>query len=443
MRLPMADVVRLAIAFVAVSLPRMVAGMSSRIHMDPFDEFWTFLAYDIGLAPGAIVQIDLVSLRPVNNTYVVLLTHAQMSQWHQSDPTQLPSTSSVSIAGSYSSYMTSFWRQDLYDRVHATFRIDAPSKERYHLGVLNAEQQLMKVEGSFSLVNPDDQQLPLQQEQVPAVLLTMTALIFGSSSVLIFLLLTVWRRGRTALHLVIVSVLLLRGVVLLLHCMDLMHVSRTGLNSVIGDDVWQLLDKVQNIAELMMFLLIALGWRFLRRDLNPTEMRFAVGISVVSFYLGVFEVACTTASTCSGYHLGRYIIHTLCYLVVIVAMNFNLQMVLADIAGAPASMDAGKLYRKHCAYNHFRWIFLAFIVSPVVELFLKVSVMPWDVVWVYVLLKELFCWAIYMGVAIAFRPEPTPLRVFELTVRNDNEDEAGPSSEDEAVGAGSDGDPRE
>merc|ERR1719324_330222 len=165
---------------------------------------------------------------------------------------------------------------------------------------------------------------------------------------------------------------------------------------------YQLLDKVQTILELMMFLLISLGWKFLRNSLNVTEVRFAVGISVISFYLGVFEVACTTVSTCSGYKLSRYILHSLCYLVVLVAMNFNLQMVQAQIADAPASMEAGKLYWKHRAYRVFRWIFLVFIIAPTVELFLKVSMMPWDAIWAYTLLQNLRTWSIYLCVLVSF-----------------------------------------
>merc|ERR1712100_805779 len=122
-----------------------------------------------------------------------------------------------------------------------------------------------------------------------------------------------------------------------------------------------------------MFLLISLGWKFLRSSLNVTEVRFAVGISVISFYLGVFEVTCTTSSAWRGYHLSRYILHSLCCLVVIVAMNFNLQMIHSQLLDAPASMDAGKTYTKLRAYRAFRWVFLAFIVAPTIELFLKVS----------------------------------------------------------------------
>merc|ERR1712039_981479 len=234
-------------------------------------------------------------------------------------------------------------------------------------------------------------------------------------------------------HLIMITVLFLKGMVLLLWHFDCMQVSRTGSDTVIGSVGWQLLDKVQTILELMMFLLIALGWKFLRPSLNLTEVRFALGISVISFYLGVFEVACTTQSTCSGYQLSRYILHSLCYLVVIVAMNFNLQMIYSQIADAPASLESGKLYRKHHAYKLFRWIFLAFIIAPTVELFLNVTVMPWDVVWFYVLVQQLRTWTIYMCVVVAFRPDPPPLRVFELTRDIDNEEEGDGEADDLAA----------
>merc|ERR1711907_406335 len=105
---------------------------------------------------------------------------------------------------------------------------------------------------------------------------------------------------------------------LFLQWCDRMLVVNSGKETVVSSVGAQLLDKVQTILELMMFLLISLGWKFLRPNLNVTEVRFATGISVISFYLGIFEVACKTNATCSGYHLSRYILHSLCYLVVIV-----------------------------------------------------------------------------------------------------------------------------
>jgi len=411
------------IACLVGSLPRGTEAISKRISQPPRDRLWTFLAFDIGLDPQATLTIDLQNEQPANNTYLMVLTHAQWAAWRRVQPQTLPKAGSSHNDG-LNSYLISYWRTGINDRVRASFRINAPEKNRYHIGVLNAQQMMLKLKGELSLVNPGGEQLSLQEQGVPGVLLWASALFFASCGLFSVLLLAASRRGRTAMHLVMSAVLLLKGIVLLLWWCDCMQVSRTGSSTVIGNIGWQLLDKVQTILELMMFLLIALGWKFLRGTLNITEVRFAVGISVISFYLGVFEVACKTASTCSGYQLSRYILHSLCYLVVIVAMNFNLQMIYAQITDAPASLESGKLYRKHQAYKLFRWIFLMFIIAPTVELFLKVTVMPWDAVWLYILIQQLRTWAIYVCVAIAFRPDPSPLRVFELTRDGGSDDEA-------------------
>jgi len=392
------------------------------ISRPPSDTRLTFLAADIGLDPGAVVSLELHNDRPANNTYVMVLTHSQWvawGEWFQTPP--LPTNPD---SKRWHSYLVSYWRAELDKNLTATFHIVAPSKDRYFVGVLNVQHKEIQLRGKLSLVNPGGEQLPLQQQGVPGVLLWSSALFFVSCALFGLLLACASRRGRTAMHAVMSAVLFLKGVVLLLWWCDWMQVSRTGTNTTIGSVGWQLLDKVQTILELMMFLLIALGWKFLRSTLNITEVRFAVGISVISFYLGVFEVACTTQSTCSGYTLSRYILHSLCYLVVIVAMNFNLQNIHAQIADAPASLESGKLYRKHQAYKVFRWIFLVFIIAPTVELFLKVTVMPWDASWLFVLVQQLRTWAIYACVVVAFRPDPLPLRVFELTRDGGSDEEA-------------------
>jgi len=388
------------------------------------DEVWySFDGFvDVGLSPGAKIVIDLRNDQPANNTYIMMLTRAQVRQANQ---TNLPADHGL-MEESVSSYLSSWWRKNFYDHVQTSFTINAPRDDCYHLGVFNAQAQPLKIHGSYSFVNPGGEQLPLQEVKVPIVLLWMTSLFSLSCAGLLALLGSKWRHGRTRMHLWMVLVLFLKTMVLFLRWLNIVLVSRTGTDTMPGRVGWRLLDKVQTIMELMMFLLIALGWKFLRTTLNVTEVRFAVGISVISFYLGVFEVACTTESTCSGYRLSRYILHSLCYLVVIVAMNFNLQMVHTQIMEQPASLEAGKLYMKHKSYRHFRWIFLVFIVAPTVELFLKVSMMPWDAEWAYVLVQQLRTWSVYMCVISAFRPEPPPLRVFELTVHDGgSEDDEG------------------
>ncbi|CAD7953956.1 unnamed protein product [Amoebophrya sp. A120] len=107
------------------------------------------------------------------------------------------------------------------------------------------------------------------------------------------------------------------------------------------DFVPKLFEKIETIVELEILLLFALGWKILRRRLNMTEIRFLLGIGVISFYLAIFELTCQTTSTCSGYKLSRDILHSLAFLVIIVAVNFNLHS-LGILSNAKMS-GSGKL----------------------------------------------------------------------------------------------------
>lgn len=406
--------------------PLLCEALHKTIDLPQDKNLWTFLEYDIGLEPQSTIEIDLYNDRPVLNLFVMVLTHEQWSAWEHEEPTTLPgSESGDGSQGGLDSHLVSHWRSNLNAHLQARFNVSTPTKARYYIGVLNVQEQFIKLHGTISMVNPGGKQLPLQEQQVPPVLLATSGLFFASCAVYGALVSLGPRQRRTEMHLLMGAALLLKGIVLILWWFDYLQVAATGSNSTLGQVGWQLLEKIQTILELMLFLLIALGWKFLRPTLNVNEKRFALGISVISFYLGVFEVVCTSQATCSGYQLSRYILHSLCYLVVIVAMNFNLQMVGAQIQEAPANLESGKLYRKHQAYKVFRWIFLAFIIAPTVELFLKVTVMPWDAIWLYVLLQQLRTWGIYVSIIFAFAslPSPPPLRVFELTRDGVNSDE--------------------
>lgn len=399
-------------------MPWSSEAISKTIDAPHQDALWTFLEYDMGLDPGSTIEIDMYNDRPANNTYVMVLTHEQWVDWRRVEPTTLPGSGGDASGGGLNSYLVSYWRGTLKHHLKARFKVVAPTKDRYHIGILNAQQQILKLHGTLSMVNPGGHELPLQEELIPNVLFVTSGLFLLSCLIYVcYIFVFMRRRDRTGMHAVMASALFLKGVVLLFWLGDCWMVAKYGTTSSWSQVGWQLLEKVQTILELMMFLLIALGWKFLRADLNRTEVRFACGISLVSFYLGVFEVACTTQSTCGSYQLSRYILHSLCYLVVIVAMNFNMQLVYQQIAEAPASLDSGKLYRKYHAYKGFRWIFLAFIIAPTVELFLKVTVMPWDAHWLYVLVQQLRTWAIYISIIVTFSalPHPSPLRVFDLT----------------------------
>merc|ERR1712224_1016183 len=180
------------------------------------------------------------------------------------------------------------------------------------------------------------------------------------------------------MHLVFVSVLSLKFVAFFLELWDLMIKSRTGESSTILEVTWKLVNTFQEVGELMMFLLIALGWKIERDDIGANERRMALGLSMISLHLGFLELSCNSTAACSGYKLSRYILHSLGNLVIIVTMNFNLQVLYSQIAEAQATIDIRRKYEHYRAYRIFRWIFLLFILAPTVLGWLKVNFFNWD-----------------------------------------------------------------
>merc|ERR1719359_531953 len=94
------------------------------------------------------------------------------------------------------------------------------------------------------MVNPGGQELPLQEWHVPTVLMTMSG-VFGASCILLLVLLaSYWRRGRSSIHLLMTLVLFFKSAVLFLEWCDRMLIVHTGRQAMISSVGYKILDKV-------------------------------------------------------------------------------------------------------------------------------------------------------------------------------------------------------
>jgi hypothetical protein len=273
---------------------------------------------------------------------------------------------------------------------------------------------MLSLSGSIEILGPAGEQLPLDLRHVPNVDLVFSIIFFASGSLFMFVAGTASHRPSKPVHMIIALTTLLQGVTLLLEWNTLFHVKTHGKESLLGSVVTQCVGLIHGISELMMLILIAFGWRLLRQHLNPTEVRFVIGTFAFSLYLGVFEVAGTSAAACNNYKLSRYILQVLCYIMVIIAMNVNLHMMRQQLEASPASIETGNIYIKFRAYSAFRWVVLAFVLVPTFKIAIISCVSPWDAMWAYVWLRNLSTLILYWVIALYFRPRPKPLRIFEL-----------------------------
>lgn len=377
------------------------------------DDPLALLLIEVGLAPGAKITLNVTNELPGGNVTLAVLSYGQVHVFKDDSKNN--------------GYTASTWRAPLLDNIATTLSVRAARNDRYWLLVLNPHQNELRLVGSVGYRNPGGSGLKLQSAHYPTVLSWAAALFGTSTAALIASLLTVWRQRCTALHAVMAVTWALKALLLLLQYVDFEHQHRTGGVVTLQQTAWQFVEVLQTVAELLMFLLVAFGWRIVMPTLTSMERRFAMGVAFLSIMLGVFGLgeepddASVAAQEGHGFGLARYIVHSLCDLVIIVTLNYNLQVAYAQILNAPASPEVAPIYTKHRAYCSFRWIFLAAIVAPTFELFVRVSVMPWDGVWACVLVENLRVWLLYAWLFSVFRPHPKAFRVFELAVRGNDE----------------------
>lgn len=404
-------------AYLAAGGGRGVKAIYAKMDGREFNSIWTSIVYDFGLEPRAHISVDLVNRYPANNTYLMLLNFEQWEFWTRFGLQPLSPNGIGDAKGAASSYMLSHWRKEFQGRVFANFYVDAPRSDRYYLGVFNARHERVVLDGVVSMLNPGpEHHLPVQQRHLPHVLFLLSMLFLATCGVFLVMFLLAPRRTRSQVHLLMATVVLLKGAVLLLRGHDRRCACAWGASTVISNFTWRFLDVLQTIAELLMFLFLALGWRILRRRLSPLEKKFVRVLCTVSFTLGFLELLSGEGSSrTASLNLTRYILHSMCYLV-IVASNCNVQLIHAQLQESTVGEEAGKLYWKLQCYVAFRWIVHVWIAAPTLELLAGASLLPWDGESAFVLLTSLRTWVIYVCMLGFFRPGASPPKVLQVAI---------------------------
>lgn len=173
------------------------------------------------------------------------------------------------------------------------------------------------------------------------------------------------------------------------------------------------------------------------------EVRFCAGICVLSFYLGVFEVSMGSMqipNVVPNAQVFRDILHSLAYICIIVAINFNISWLHNKLSDNGISRVSGLVYQQCDAYKTYRWIFVLFILKPVMLITYKSTQLDdtgYTDDWLYVLVDNLLEFAILMGVIVAylpFKPMALVAEVEALQVQSNEAEAATTQTEQPQVG---------
>lgn len=361
----------------------LAAGLRRPIPPQQIDALLVVLWYDIGLEPGAVVSMNLTNTAETNGTVLLILSRPQWEIWTANiDNEQKPSNPYV--APKNQTYLMSEYRVPFCDRVTIRHSIVASRPERYYVGVLNVHQNQMSLEGSMEFVNPFGQHLPYQMVHMPDMLFCMTVFFSILLAIMALILFTVWVRGATLLHSLLLVCLVLKVTNLALHWRYYEIMSRFGESAPWRYEVWQLCKRLYDISEVFLLLLTALGWKLLRARLSTTELKFMVLAFCSSILLAMLQAWSRLRLKGGSYvdepgmsfELIFYIIRVVCYLVIIFAMNLNLQLIEMHLRESPFTRTSAILYHKKQTYISFRRLFIVLVFRPSVEMLLQLLVVP-------------------------------------------------------------------
>jgi len=381
----------------------LTTGLRELQETGALDSIFVVLVWDIGLEPGATVSLKLTNRVPSNGTVAVILTRSQWDAWTSKGIKIIPGPSH-----SYSSYLVSHWRSPFRETLVEELRIVAPAPERYTIGVLNVHRHVMMLTADITYTNPGGNPLPYQLAHTPQFLWCATVAFVALMLVIVLLLMLAWPRSTSLLHGILVGCLWLKSSTLALKWRYFDLLLKEGQAPSWRLQIWQMGDKLHTICKILLLLMTALGWRVLRQRLAMMELRFTVLALLSALTLAILQVFGNfSTEPIMSLTLFFYIVRVVCYLVIIFAMNFNLQLIALHLVESPVTPTVALLYQKQQVYAQFRLIFLAIVFQPSVLMWLQVSVLNAEgTQWAAHALYEASAWIIYAALFATLRPGP-------------------------------------
>ncbi|ORM42302.1 uncharacterized protein BXIN_1545 [Babesia sp. Xinjiang] len=248
-----------------------------------------------------------------------------------------------------------------------TFIFQAEETDRFVLMLLNPDERKLVMKGEISFLNPGSDHLPMEMKHFKAVIV-FWEVIYAISGILAFAYLLLRLRSDAQMVNYIMAInfafvtLYLRLDTLLLD-----SIMKTGTYSNI---VWTMTHVVKRLHEnslLATLVLLALGWKMGRENLSALEFRIVCSVTAFSCVVGFIEILIF------GVDVSRNVVHTVAFISILIASNFNILMIRARIVDEPLNSDVGVAYAQLKAYNIFKIGFFVSVMKP--ELYSIVSAM--------------------------------------------------------------------
>lgn len=377
----------------------ITAALKVQVPFVKADAPFLLLLADVGFTPGVELTVNISSDRP--GAVFLLLSATQLHDWLHSPPR-------ANLDGNLSSYFASQWRQPLSSHLSTRIDLDLPKVDFFYAGIFDPTfdggmPKVYQIELDF--VNAHGQHLPSQWAKLP--------LVWGISSVAfsffvqgaVILTSTSWYRASTPMHGLLSFCAALKAVELVVRA-DLFRVlSMTGDAPPWKFQVWRLLHYVTDTFELLVMVLIALGWKVLRSRLSEVEMRCVRLLFFTGMLMAMAEAQVTGPFRPeSGLRSIFAISQMVIYLSVILTVNQNLQILAIGLHESHFSPTTILMYRKQQAYFRFRIAFYLMLLRPSILAWLRLTVIEESTEWLLLGIGEALLLMVYILLLIGLKP---------------------------------------
>lgn len=163
---------------------------------------------------------------------------------------------------------------------------------------------------------------------------------------------------------------------------------------------------VNSLVVLLTILLLSLGWSTVRVQLTPREVRLATGALSCYFIAGMLAAACleSTNDLCQSLDLITYVLRTLVFLGIIIAMNFTVSHLKATLIHSPWGWNVPSQYIQARRYQLFRIAFIVYLLAPTAVLLIEGALFTWKQDWITFTLNEMIVLLMFFHVGVNFSP---------------------------------------
>lgn len=178
------------------------------------------------------------------------------------------------------------------------------------------------------------------------------------------------------------------------------------------------------LTQLLLLLLIALGWKTNREQLTSKETRMVLMVFVIYAVVCIGQSSCEASPggngllgrLCQSFNLTEYVLQSLILLAIIVAINMNITASRAMLNAYPWSSLVPLQMKGLASFNFFRLAFLIYLLFPTLLVVIRVMLVSWPYSWIDPLLRHALLIALYVAIALAFAPTDKELwrRPFSL-----------------------------